>query len=290
MRKTRGFTLVELMIVVVVIGILAAIATPNMTGMRLRAREAAVRENCHTVQVATEDFSVTNSGLYPANIADVSRSGRDARRHASRLATAPEPVHIRSIRTDRRHLRHGGSSRLCTRSRRIGDPDGLHHHGVWPFQRNRPLGPDPLDGYGCRAARPPHTSRVSVAPRGVARRHGLGGLTGQRTVRALRLRENRPRGFHLREAALSRALARSMPRRASVADPRHASSALPRSPNRRRSHPGAVIRRPPRVRCASAESRDARARARFVRASDRRACPPSRPRCAAGARLPRCRR
>jgi prepilin-type N-terminal cleavage/methylation domain-containing protein len=75
MRNARGFTLVELMIVVVVIGILAAIATPNMTGMRLRAREAAVRENCHTVQVATEDFSVTNSGLYPANIADVSRSG-----------------------------------------------------------------------------------------------------------------------------------------------------------------------------------------------------------------------
>ena len=68
-RTTDGFTLVELMIVVVVIGILAAVAVPNLISIQDRAREAAVKSNCRTVSMAAEDFAIVSGGIYPNAIA-----------------------------------------------------------------------------------------------------------------------------------------------------------------------------------------------------------------------------
>ena len=64
-RREQGFTLIELMIVVVIIGILVGIAVPNFTSMQARAKEASVKGNMHTMQLAMEDFAVLNSGVYP---------------------------------------------------------------------------------------------------------------------------------------------------------------------------------------------------------------------------------
>lgn len=72
----RGFTLIELMIVVVVIGILAAIAIPNYIALQNRAHESSVKANMHTVQVSLEDFSIQNEGFYPANAGDALVDGR----------------------------------------------------------------------------------------------------------------------------------------------------------------------------------------------------------------------
>ncbi len=68
MRNTKGFTLIELMIVVVIIGILAAIAIPNFIAMQNRAKEGSTKANMHTLQLASEDYGVQSDGVYARTI------------------------------------------------------------------------------------------------------------------------------------------------------------------------------------------------------------------------------
>ncbi len=69
----KGFTLVEIMIVVAIIALLAAIAIPNLLRARLNANEAAAISSLRTISTACESFRATQSPLsYPANLAALS--------------------------------------------------------------------------------------------------------------------------------------------------------------------------------------------------------------------------
>ena len=71
MNTAKGFTLIELMIVVVIIGLLAAMALPNFLSMKDHAHEAGTKEIAHTIQLVTEDFAVRNDGIYSTAAADL---------------------------------------------------------------------------------------------------------------------------------------------------------------------------------------------------------------------------
>jgi len=59
-RKEEGFTLVELMVVVLIIGILVAIAIPVFNAASASARKSACQSNLRTLDGATEQWAAAN--------------------------------------------------------------------------------------------------------------------------------------------------------------------------------------------------------------------------------------
>ncbi|MCK9572283.1 MAG: prepilin-type N-terminal cleavage/methylation domain-containing protein [Candidatus Omnitrophica bacterium] len=67
----KGFTLVEIMIVVAIIALLAAIAVPNLLTARRTANEAAAKATVRSLSTAAETYATSNSGAYPTTVAEL---------------------------------------------------------------------------------------------------------------------------------------------------------------------------------------------------------------------------
>jgi prepilin-type N-terminal cleavage/methylation domain-containing protein len=73
-----GFTLIEIMVAVVIIGILVSTAYGNFIQAQKKAKVAAVIDNMHTVQIAAEAYATDTGGVYspdPAGLGPYLPSG-----------------------------------------------------------------------------------------------------------------------------------------------------------------------------------------------------------------------
>ena len=64
----KGFTLVELMIVVAIIGILAAVAIPRFANMLDKSREGATKGNLGAIRSAVSIYYSEKEGVWPADL------------------------------------------------------------------------------------------------------------------------------------------------------------------------------------------------------------------------------
>ncbi len=73
-KSEAGFTLVELMIVMAIIGILASLAIPSFVGAIRQAREAVLREDLHVMRTAIDSYTADKEKA-PQSLQDLITDG-----------------------------------------------------------------------------------------------------------------------------------------------------------------------------------------------------------------------
>src|SRR6266480_2336057 len=81
LRNNRGFTLIELMIVVAIIGVLAGIAIPQFANLVSKSQEGRTKANLGTIRSALSIYYGDTEGWYPAgavttNLTTLTAGGR----------------------------------------------------------------------------------------------------------------------------------------------------------------------------------------------------------------------
>jgi general secretion pathway protein G len=93
LKKQSGFTLLELLIVIVIIGILALLIIPNITSAPKKARDTKRKTDITTLRKGLEEYFVNNN-VYPASSGTVGTGGV-----LSELTVGSAPI-VKTLPTD----------------------------------------------------------------------------------------------------------------------------------------------------------------------------------------------
>jgi prepilin-type N-terminal cleavage/methylation domain-containing protein len=88
-RKDKGFTLIELMIVVAIIGILAAIAIPNFMNYQCKAKQSEAKSNLGNIRTAQEAYYAEHDA-YATTLSDAGFVVKGAAYYSYTAATASD--------------------------------------------------------------------------------------------------------------------------------------------------------------------------------------------------------
>jgi general secretion pathway protein G len=99
-KQDAGFTLVELMIVMAIIGVLAMVAVPSYISALQHAREAVLKEDLHTLRAAIDSYTMDKQKA-PQSLDDLIQDGY--------IKSIPEDPMTRSTTTWVTDSSHSGS-------------------------------------------------------------------------------------------------------------------------------------------------------------------------------------
>jgi general secretion pathway protein G len=94
-RRAGAFTLVELLIVIIIIAVLAAIAIPKFANSQQRAKESTLRHDLQIYREAVQRCK-SDTGLYPAQLSDLTLTAAPAKgiaQNGSSVSMDPTEFH-----------------------------------------------------------------------------------------------------------------------------------------------------------------------------------------------------